>query len=117
MRTGPAIRTIQARRRRSRARRLGFSAMGAHEALVADDDEMSTAFDEMKAAAFDLGQQCVSTHFALYIPDRASHDPAFRNGFCSENARGPRIRAVGMCGKLSKMLHRPDPTGSRLNRS
>ena len=65
------------------------SAMHLDPVLVADDHELTAAFQKVETPAIHLFQQSFTSDLTLDQRDRAAHDRTFFNGFRRENLPDP----------------------------
>ncbi|MGL6208491.1 MAG: hypothetical protein ACRC14_01520 [Paracoccaceae bacterium] len=71
---------------------LKRSADCSQMAVVADDDELATAFKEVESPLAHLFLQHLATDLTLDIADRTAHDAARAGRFAGENLCTPRRR-------------------------
>jgi hypothetical protein len=76
-----------------------------HPIGVADHDELSAAFDEVKASLANFADKDLSAHFPLYIANRAADDAAFADRFGSKDLVEP---GLGKKRRGAKHLHDDD---------
>jgi hypothetical protein len=81
-----------------------------HLASIADDDELTTAFDEVKAPLTNFADKDISAHLAFDIANRAPDDAALADRLCSEDIVKP---GLGEKRRGAKHLHdvHPSPAG------
>jgi hypothetical protein len=78
-----------------------------HLASIADHDELTTAFDEVKAPLANFADKDISAHLAFDIANRAPDDAALADRLCGEDIVKP---GLGEERKGAKHLHDAQPS-------
>ena len=63
--------------------------MNFHLPVIADDNELSATFDQMKSALADFREKRFAAHFTFHIAHGPADDSAVGSGFCTEQGQAP----------------------------